>query len=73
MKRSLSNKSLTNLRQRPRKLQGQNVNLDTAILALRSVNPTVEEMDYVLEGLGMKWAMRTYFLDKCEFEVHYKY
>lgn len=73
MKRSLSNKSLTNLRQRPRKLQGQNINLDTAILALRSVKPTVEEMDYVLEALGMKWAMHTHLLNKCEFEIHYKY
>ena len=73
MKRSLCNKSLTNLRQRPKRLQGQDVNLDTAILALRSVKPTVEEMDYILEALGMKYAMQIHLLDKCKFEVHYSF
>jgi hypothetical protein len=59
-KRSMCNESLANLRQRPKKLNGQNPNLDVAILALRSVKPTTEEMEYALEALGMKYAMRVH-------------
>jgi len=60
VKRPMCNESLANLRQRPKKLNGQNPNLDVTILALRSVKPTVEEMEYALEALGMKYAMRVH-------------
>ena len=59
-KKTMCNESLANLRQRPKKLNGQNLNLDVAILALRSVKPTTEEMEYALEALGMKYAMRVH-------------
>ena len=60
VKRPMCNESLANLRQRPKKLNGQNPNLDVVILALRSVKPTTEEMEYALEALGMKYAMRVH-------------
>jgi hypothetical protein len=60
VKKTMCNESLANLRQRPKKLNGQNPNLDVVILALRSVKPTTEEMEYALEALGMKYAMRVH-------------
>ena len=60
VKKLMCDESLVNLRQRPKKLNGQNPNLDTVILALRSVKPTAEEMTYALDALGMKYAMRVH-------------
>jgi len=58
VKKPMCNESLANLRQRPKRLNGRYPELDVTILALRSFNPTAEEMTYVLEALGMKYAMR---------------
>jgi hypothetical protein len=60
VKKSMCDESLVNLRQRPKRLNGQNPTLDIVILALRSVNPTAEEMTYALDALGMKYAMRVH-------------